>query len=46
MKHMLSVSLGSSGRDKTAEVGLFAEHFLLERHDADPGTYLGTPQHT
>lgn len=35
MKHVLSVSLGSSTRDSTAEVELLGEQFLLERRGTD-----------
>ncbi len=35
MKHVLSVSLGSSTRDKTAETELLGERFLLERRGTD-----------
>ncbi len=35
MKHVLSVSLGSSARDKTAEIELLGERFLLERRGTD-----------
>ncbi len=35
MKHILSISLGSSRRDKTAEVEMLGERFLLERRGTD-----------
>lgn len=35
MRHVLSVSLGSSTRDKTAEIELLGERFLLERRGTD-----------
>ncbi len=35
MKHVLSISLGSSRRDSTAEVELLGERFLLERRGTD-----------
>jgi len=35
MKHVLSISLGSSTRDKTAEIELLGEQFLLERRGTD-----------
>lgn len=35
MKHILSVSLGSSARDKTAEIEILGERFLLERRGTD-----------
>ncbi len=35
MKHVLSISLGSSGRDSAAEVELLGQQFLLERRGTD-----------
>ncbi|MEA3401173.1 MAG: quinate 5-dehydrogenase [Armatimonadota bacterium] len=35
MKHVLSISLGSSKRDSSAEVELLGERFLLERRGTD-----------
>ncbi|MGC9319501.1 MAG: quinate 5-dehydrogenase [Armatimonadota bacterium] len=35
MKHVLSISLGSSRRDSSAEVELLGERFLLERRGTD-----------
>ncbi len=35
MKHILSVSLGSSTRDKSVEVEILGERFLLERRGTD-----------
>ncbi len=35
MKHVLSISLGSSSRDSTAEVELLGQRFLLERRGTD-----------
>jgi len=35
MKHVLSVSLGSARRDKTAEIEVLGERFLLERRGTD-----------
>jgi hypothetical protein len=35
MKHVLSISLGSSARDKIAEVELLGQRFLLERRGTD-----------
>ena len=35
MKHVLSISLGSSSRDSTAEVELLGQEFLLERRGTD-----------
>ena len=35
MRHVLSVSLGSSTRDKSAEIELLGERFLLERRGTD-----------
>ncbi len=35
MKHVLSISLGSSSRDSTAEVELLGRRFLLERRGTD-----------
>ncbi len=35
MKHVLSISLGSSTRDKSVEIELLGERFLLERRGTD-----------
>lgn len=35
MKHVLSISLGSSSRDKTAEAELLGERFIIERRGTD-----------